>query len=84
MYCTVVGDTEVVPLGHMKNGNLAVIVNWPGRSNDTGRVVQRHRSSLIMVGAPSGKCCSIIFDGESLDGGCIVRILRPGETIQIH
>lgn len=38
MYCTVTGETKVVPLGRMRDGDLAVIDGWPSQPGLTGRV----------------------------------------------
>jgi hypothetical protein len=84
MYCTLVGDTDVVSLKRMADGDLAVIVNWPDYSKFTGWVVQRYKSILVMVGAVSGASFPTIFDGDSTDYGCVVRILKAGEIIQIN
>lgn len=82
MYCTVVGDSQIVPLGQMKDGDLAAIVSWRSYPERTGRVVQRYGNALVMVGAHSGKSFSTIFAGGGPTDGCVVRILKAGETIQ--
>lgn len=72
-----------VPVTKMKDGDLAVITQWVN-PNYVGRVVQRHRNFLIAVGENQGKGLGEFFyEGQVIDERLSVRILQPGELIEV-
>ncbi len=76
-----------IPVMEMKDGDIAVIVNWSTDSYKyVDRIVQRHESTLLTVGANYGKAWGPVFsDGrESLPDTCRVRILEKGETLEVN
>lgn len=71
-----------VPVTEMKDGDLAVITEWPLKQC-VGRVVQRFNDYLLTVGATSGHGWGQYFYGASVNESCRVRILQPGELIEV-
>lgn len=77
-----------VPVSHvclskMEDGDIAEIVKWGINHIQIGKIVQRYKNNLIVIGSHSGAGWSDIFKpGVCLDD-CIVRILPPGTQIEL-
>ena len=77
MTCRLSSDKSKVSTTKMRDGELAVVVDWPGNPHMTGVVIQRlEGDALIVVGGPVRKGFSTGAGGRGL-----VRILEPGETM---
>lgn len=63
----------------MKDGQIGVIVEWPG-TGYIGTVVQAYEDCLISVGEYSLKRWSHRSDQNR---SCLIRLLEPGETIEV-
>ena len=77
--------TTDVPVGHMKDGDIAVITKWRQTSYE-GDVVQRFEDYLISVGKPSSQGWGKLFKSYHTllhDGSCMVRILPKGTVLEI-
>ena len=85
MACRVVNKSvpEGVPIIEMKDGDLGEILMWDNNSASAhrGQVVQRYKDTIIFLGEYSGKAYSTVL-GKPNEGSR-VRILKPGDTIQI-
>lgn len=75
---------EGVPITKMECGDLGEILMWSGNvaTPYRGQVVQRNQNRIITIGEPDGKSFSSVLN-TAPNEGCRVRILRPGDTIQI-
>ena len=71
-----------VGLSCMENGELAVIVSWPGWPQRVGQVVQRYQNAMVILGTRSGQCFPTLIGSNP--ESCRVRILEPGESITIE
>jgi hypothetical protein len=67
-----------IPVCEMKDGQVGVITEWVGLSKYLGIIVQRYEDTIIPIGRNSE--ASWLLRATS---GCRVRILKPGETIEI-
>ena len=65
----------------MKDGDIGEIVDWPIEQY-IGRIVQRYKNCLLIVGQDSRKGWSEIFDRPH-DNHCRIRLLQPGEMLEI-
>jgi hypothetical protein len=63
----------------MKDGDIAVIRQWPGVEDYNGRIVQRYRDTLVCLGEPSGQ--SWVPTIDKLKGK--VEILKSGTLLEI-
>lgn len=79
MTCSVVTKKSGVPVLEMKDGELAVVVEWPQYEPFVGKAIQRCRGRCLIV---LGVNCE---DGRFEHGhtGCHVRILHSGDTFRI-
>jgi len=75
---------DSIPVTAMKDGDVAVIVQWDCGPY-AGRIVQRYKDSLICLGAISGAGWGTYFAFRSnVDNtNCRVRILESGETLVV-
>lgn len=62
----------------MEDGQIGIIVSWTV-TDLWGKLVQRWGGRLIVLGEPSG----LSYVGLTNDPRCQVRILQPGEKIEI-
>ncbi len=70
-----------ISVSHMKDGDIAVIVDCSLVSNES-RIVQRYKDSLINLGAASGEGWTDLF---KYSGSCMrVHILEKGETLIVN
>jgi hypothetical protein len=80
--------TTDIPVGEMKDGDIAVITQWKDENYYyTGQVVQRYMDYLIRVGKPSNQGWGGIFkkDHDFLTNkSCMVRILPSGTVLEIE
>ena len=67
-----------IPVSQMQDGQVGVTVAW-GNANCVGMVIQRHGKKLVAVGENFGQG----WDGITECEECRVRILQPGERIEI-
>jgi hypothetical protein len=73
---------RIIPAKEMEDGQIGVITNW-GIYNTKiykGRIVQMYDDTLIIIGERSGERWS---SAKVLPSDCKVRLLEPGECIQI-
>ncbi len=67
----------------MKDGQIAVIVDWSCAGN-VGKFVQRYGDALVSLGEHDGASWPNLFsNGVTLMDSCQVRILKPGTVIEI-
>lgn len=73
-----------IPVRKMKDGEIGVIVEW-SILEYLGRIVQRYKNHLLTVGGDPGSGWGEIFDKNGIGdfSNCRVRILQPGELIEI-
>lgn len=74
--------TTDIPVYNLKDGQLAVITSWAICPSKRGEVVQRYRNTLITVGKDSGRAYPTVL--ENLDEDYRVRVLEPGELIEVQ
>ena len=74
-------DPTTINMHDMKDGDIGEIVEWP-ISSYTGRIVQRYKQYLLCVGRPSEYGWGTLFNTDR-DESCRVRILQPGELLEI-
>lgn len=75
-------NDDSIPVMEMNDGQLAVIVQWGNESSYNGIIVQRWRDHLIIIG--ESDCWSNIYKpGCGLSEDCRVRILQPGELLEV-
>jgi len=72
----------VVDVYDMCDGDLAVIVSWV-MDDYVGKVLQRYGKYLTVVGAKKGSGFGDFFTQPIPDKRCRVRILQPGELIEV-
>jgi len=72
-----------VCVSEMKDGDVAVIVDWTCRSY-IGRVVQRYGDYLITIGGRCSQGWGEYFKSENIGGSCEVRILEKDETLVVE
>jgi len=75
-----------VPVGQMKDGDVAIITKWSGTYSYTGVIVQRYGDYLVSLGKPSGDGWGAFFQSTSSmlnNGQCMVQILPVGTQIEI-
>ena len=82
MGCKTDLSDQDVRLGQMKCGQIGVVTYWGNvLDSPVGKVVQRFEDNLIVLGEQSGSCYS---SGIWLAKSCRVRLLGPGDSIQIE
>ena len=67
----------------MKDGDIGIITSWTFPSL-IGRIVQRYRYSLIVLGCYSSRGWSDYFRIADRDSRNRVRLLTPGETLIVE
>lgn len=77
-------DECSVHIDSMKDGDVAVIVEWGEYDNShVGEVVQRYKNALVVLGKPSANCWTTMFThGNS--NKYRVRILKKGEKLVVE
>ena len=84
MSCCVIGDVnDRIPVQQKLDGQVAVICKWGTDSEPIGRVVQRYRSVLVVLGEPSGWCYGAVLGNSLPQPDCLVRVLPPGTKIEV-
>ena len=75
---------DSIPVMEMNDGQLAVIVQWDNDSNYNGIIVQRWRDHLIILGGKDG-WGNLFVSGNAyaINSKCRVRILQPGELLEV-
>ena len=73
------GPPNTISAYEMLDGDIGVIVSWPGTNTYDNLVVQRYNNSLIRLGKNNGYSWSQIPDNKE----CRIRILTKGETLII-
>ena len=74
------GENRVVKANEMENGSIGQIVKWNNHNNYMGRIVQAYNNHVVPIGLSSGHGWS---DKEYLPDDCLVRLLNPGELIEV-
>lgn len=74
--------TTDIPVHHLKDGQLAVITSWREPSSNKGDIVQRYEDVLITIGKDNNKSYLSVFNYDIED--CRVRVLEPGELIEVQ
>jgi hypothetical protein len=76
-------DVNEIHVNEMKDGDVAVIVSW-SRQECIGRIVQRYRNYLLVLGANSGMSWGEIFSfPKPVNSECRVRILPKGTLLEV-
>lgn len=70
--------TNGIPVRDMKDGQIGVIVFSRDDDRLHGRVVQKYEQLCIAIGMPPGHGIQVGYNTD-----CRVRLLEPGETIEI-
>ena len=84
MSCRVVGEVvSAIPVQQLLDGQMAVIHKWGSCSKALGRVVQRYKDDLIVLGEPWGKCYQDITTYARSCLNCFVVVLPPGTKIEV-
>ena len=79
----------VISATDMEDGDIGVIVNWSGGVNKSsiGSIVQRYKDVLVQVGRQSTQAWENTIAGVAPNkyykSNCMVRILKPGELIEV-
>ncbi len=68
----------------MSDGQIAIVTNW-ANSSPIGKIVQRHKDDLIVLGGVRGDCYSGLcgYGEENQNPLNRVRILPPGTKLEI-
>ena len=75
-------DDGTICVSDMKDGQLAEVVKWGGSEHAyVGWTIHRCGNRLNMIGRHCGYSLGIIFEERHED--CRVRLLRPGELIEV-
>lgn len=84
MTCKVLSSVmEDIPVAEMQCGQIGVITKWDAPITPTGKVVQRFKNSLIVLGEYHGSSYSDVHDPAQYPG-CYVRLLPPGAIIEVQ
>lgn len=79
--------TNIIPVGELKDGQLAEVISWDEYEDCIGTIVQRFENHLISVGEPWHKAWSNFYLGhinaKFLTNKFTVRILSPGELLEV-
>lgn len=82
-------STDVVCLSEMKDGDIAVIVDWDGRESYVGLVIQRliydgvtYEDRVILLGKDTGQSFSSVKTWTHIEN-FTVKILKPGALLRI-
>lgn len=70
-----------IPVIGMKPGQVAVITKWPHDHSFIGAIVQRWHDHLVIIGGTNG--WSYLFRSVDVFDTCYVRILQPGEILEV-
>ena len=81
MKCAVKNPQPITSVDRMEDGDLAEIIHWSACGELQGRVVQRYKDGLTLIGAKSGMSWSTFF--ESSHSSIVVRLLKPGDQISV-
>lgn len=77
------GRPEEILVEDMKDGDIGVIISWTYESA-VGTIVQRYNTSLVALCHPTGTCWTSFFaPGNPKQPSCKVRLLKPGEYLEI-
>jgi len=73
---------ETIAARDLPDGEIAVITYWHpgGFKYHVGEVVQRHEEKLVTLGKTCGHSWS---DARRIPTECRVRVLKPGELIEV-
>lgn len=82
------GQPGVISASDMEDGDIGVIITWGGVNQDSiGSIVQRYKDVLVQFGKRSGLAWEDTIKGlggdKSHKSTCMVRILKPGELIEV-
>lgn len=72
-----------VPVSEIRDGDIAIILEWAGASCHYGKIVQRYKDSLITLGEASGEGWSNGFKKWEDRKDLLVRILPKGTELVI-
>lgn len=70
-------------VGDMKDGDVGVIIAWSTGATYSGRIIQRYKDSLFVVGMSSGEGWSIFKLDCYLSDTCRVRLLEKDEKLVV-
>ena len=80
-------ETGIIPACKLEHGQIGVIVSWRNNLNYIGKIVQKSkikdyngRFSLDVIGGPRLDYWARI---DALPEDCKVRVLQPGEQMEI-
>jgi hypothetical protein len=67
----------------MKDGDVGVITAWGENSHYIGRVVQRYGKSLVAIGMGTSGGWFDWFQMTERQEACRVRLLQPGDVLEV-
>jgi hypothetical protein len=79
--------TTDIPVGKMKDGDIAIVTQWQHGFDYAGEIVQRYKDYLIRVGKPASEGWDDIFKRNYnflYNKSCMVRILPSGTVLEIE
>ena len=76
-------NKDSVPIAEMRDGDVAVIMEW-GAPHHKGNIVQRHGKKLICLGMSEGHSWGNLLTSLKSCSGNRVRILEAGETLIVE
>jgi hypothetical protein len=79
--------TTDIPVGKMKDGDIAIVTKWIDGFGDAGEIVQRYKDYLIRVGKPASEGWDDIFKRNYYflyDQTCMVRVLPSGTMLEVE
>lgn len=73
---------QIVPLGDMKDGDIAEVVKWHREDLEPGDLIARYKDMIIVLGQPSGESYISILETECTEENKVI-ILEGEVTIFI-
>ena len=73
---------NTIAAGNMKDGDVAIIVDWTSMSSYKNRIVQRYGQDLVVLGASKADSWPDFFDALR-NSKLRVRLLKPDEILVI-
>lgn len=81
-------NIDIISIFDMEDGQIGEIVTWGGgKSEYSGRIIQRHSEKLISLGLPSGKSWPHLLHSDynrAEKQNYLVRLLQPGDSIVVE
>jgi len=78
------GKSDSIPVSYLRDGEIAVIVEIPGRPQYIGKLLQRYYDHLVLLGEPGNLgwsrgavTCDETFRVRRISAGAILRVAEP-------